>query len=504
VVAAGAAPLALACSDAHLFEDVACAEDTCAPGLCEVTRCAPRSGSSGICSAAPGPDNVVYAIGDSPGAVCCMALPHTSGTPTGYRVLSGPRNTAESNYACATFTQAQQWQQVEFGGLDSSTIFVVRCISTPMFLIAVIVIVRKCTSSTRPFTCVCLSCVLMPEEPNQHHFEHATCKVFGLASSRSFVRRAHILLVQAHCAANDTQGNKMVDVSSVFLSPPRIIDPMCIARANCATGELIAKLLLSMTVSGRLAYVLLPSDTYNDTLIASLTTEQVFAEALAPSLLLNSMQQSAGAIDASHHGVVDIVQPAVSTQVPVGITNNTDYQLLMAAEYSDATTPCCYDTANNVPQVFPINETMCGEANCCNPAETLRELQPNIRFTDAAALPVGAVTGRVLNSFTYAFEQTFAFVGAAPGAVGAVVANAGGSQLYTSAGAGRQPTSLQVAAPLRPPAVVRAVVQQSTLYAEADSAVGVTPAGRTLYVRCSNLVAVLTSLLLDLVVSSLL
>lgn len=121
-----AAPDALACSEASVFEDVSCATDRCAPGLCDVTVCEPRS--NGTCSALPGADNAVYAIGDSPGTVCCMALPHTARVPPAYDILEDLRPPSEVSvgYGCAEFTSARQWQQVDFPQIDSSALYMVR------------------------------------------------------------------------------------------------------------------------------------------------------------------------------------------------------------------------------------------------------------------------------------------------------------------------------------------------------------------------------------------
>jgi hypothetical protein len=121
------APDATACGSPQLFEDITCAEDVCAPSLCQVTVCEPRSGSNGACSAEPGAPDTVYAISNSPGTVCCMGLPYSVRTPPAYDVLEGllQADQTTAGYACATFTQARQWQAIAIPGLDQSAIFMV-------------------------------------------------------------------------------------------------------------------------------------------------------------------------------------------------------------------------------------------------------------------------------------------------------------------------------------------------------------------------------------------
>ena len=294
------------------------------------------------------------------------------------------------------------------------------------------------------------------------------------SSERQAVAR---IMLQAHCAANDTAGNEMVDLVSTFLSPPRIIDPYCIARRSCLTGEVIASLTFSTTVSGRLAYVLLPEGAFNGTL----TTDEVFAEAATPTLLRPFMLSNTE-VDSSHHGVLDITQPALSTQAPITLQSGVSYQLLMAAKFDDAEVPCCFDSTLEAPVSILINDTLCRDPDCCHPTDTLRELQPELTFSDGFGVPVGQMQGRALDDFTYAFEQTFALLGILPGETGTVVARAGGSQLYTQAGSGRQATTLEVDALRRSPVSARMVAQQSTLYNEMSLGTEET-SGRALYVR---------------------
>jgi hypothetical protein len=288
--------------------------------------------------------------------------------------------------------------------------------------------------------------------------------------------------VQAHCAANDTAGNQVADVQSTFLSPPRILEPFCVARTSCESDDLIARLSFSMTVSGRLAYVLIPESPYDAA--SSLTPAELFQEATEPSALRTLMLQN-GTVDPSHHGIVDVVQLAVNAQVPVNIVSNTSYQLLVAAEYSDASTPCCFDDNLDAIQKFMIDE--CRDPDCCQPSNILHELHPDLFFPGNLGLPISDVRGRVLNASIYAFEQTFALVGSAPGVSGTVIARAGGADLYTQPGADRQPVMLEVQPPLRLPVAVDMVVQQPTLYQEADTVTGEQVEGRTAYIRCATL-----------------
>ena len=122
----GPAPSVTVCSAASVFQDISCAADTCAPGLCQVTVCEPRS--NGTCSAFPGPANSVYAIGDSAGTVCCMALPHPAKVPPAYNILQDLRPTSEGTvgHGCAAFTAAKQWQKVDFPQIGGSALYQVR------------------------------------------------------------------------------------------------------------------------------------------------------------------------------------------------------------------------------------------------------------------------------------------------------------------------------------------------------------------------------------------
>lgn len=232
-----------------------------------------------------------------------------------------------------------------------------------------------------------------------------------------------------------------------------------------------------MTVTGRLAYVLLPEGAFNGTL----TTEEVFAEAATPTQLRTYMLVD-GALDSSHHGFVNVARAALSTQVPVTLSNGTSYTLLMAAEFSDASVPCCFGDALDAPVSFLINDTLCGDPDCCHPTDTLRELQPHFTITAGFGAPTGPVQAYPLDDFTYAFKQSFALLDSAPGSVGIISARAGGTALQTAAGAGRQETALEVTAARRAPASVRMVAQQSTVFDEASLTSGDDTA-RQVYVR---------------------
>ena len=93
---------------------------------------------------------------------------------------------------------------------------------------------------------------------------------------------------------------------------------------------------------------------------------------------------------------------------------------------------------------------------------------------------------RTGNASEYEFEQLFALVGARPGSTGTVQAYAGGMQLYDSPSSGRSHTAAQLQSRRRPPASAKIVLQQETLYDEAEGISGMTEAGRTLHVRYAS------------------
>lgn len=278
----------------------------------------------------------------------------------------------------------------------------------------------------------------------------------------------------------------MLTVSSTFLSPPKIIDPFCLAREDCKTGGLSARISFSMTVSGSLAYILaIQSDTGPPTL----TRDELFEEAVTPSMpsLVSIMEQTNGTVDASHHGIVVVSEPAVNIQIPISIVSGANYTLLIAARYDTASVPCCFDDGAAAVSLYPINSTSCQlEPDCCSLRRTdiLRDLRPELIFGGSFALPMGAMRSWPLDADTQAFEQTFALLSSDSGETGTIVARAGGAQLYTGPGDGRQATALQVTAPRRLPVSLSVVAQQATLYDEPPSAIGIQTAGRSLYLRC--------------------
>lgn len=119
--AAASAPAAISYSDPQLFIDRTCGDDHCEPGLCEVTICEP----DGICEAEPSswPSRTtaeVYAIRDSPGTTCCMALPYTAKVPAADDIMAGdvPSGVADSAHSCAFNASAGEWHTVGLQGLD--------------------------------------------------------------------------------------------------------------------------------------------------------------------------------------------------------------------------------------------------------------------------------------------------------------------------------------------------------------------------------------------------
>ena len=119
--APGTPPLATSYSDPQLFVNRKCGDDQCAPGICEVTICQP----DGTCAAGPisGPlitPAEVFAIGDSPGTMCCLALPFTAEVPTAGTVMAGGafESGAGTAHGCSSSDSARTWHTIELPGLD--------------------------------------------------------------------------------------------------------------------------------------------------------------------------------------------------------------------------------------------------------------------------------------------------------------------------------------------------------------------------------------------------
>jgi hypothetical protein len=238
-----------------------------------------------------------------------------------------------------------------------------------------------------------------------------------------------------------------------------------------------------MTVIGSLAYILLPKGAFNGTL----SPQELFQEASSPHRLLPLMVQQGIMPDGSHHGIVDIAHPAVQSQVPLTIVNSTAYELLLAAQYSATTAPCCFENVLDSVQVFDI-ALPCRDADCCIPAESvLTSLRPEIRFAAGMAVPTGPPVGHPLSQSTYAFTQTFALIGSRPGESDEVTARAGGSDLFTTPGSDRVPVTMSVTAPKRVPVSVRMVPQQKAIFDEEDSVLGPQQVGREAYIRSASL-----------------
>ena len=125
----GSVPEAIVYSAPELFEQLPCGEDVCGPGLCQVTVCEPQS--NGTCSAVAGPEKTVYALSDSPGVVCCAALPHNSRTPDARAILDNSLPLSELNvgHGCAAASSARQWVAVSMPDIDITAgqgVFLVR------------------------------------------------------------------------------------------------------------------------------------------------------------------------------------------------------------------------------------------------------------------------------------------------------------------------------------------------------------------------------------------
>ena len=460
-VHAGPAPNATVCSGQQLSEGIQCGADKCAPELCGVTVCEPRS--DGACSAVPGANHTVFAIGDSPGTVCCMALPYGHNEPSVSAILAGqlPNMTQAAGHSCEQFTSARQWQELAFAGLDNDVLYMVRCshASQP---------VNACNHIG------CWSCVqLIVNTTNMR------CKAHLILHNHSACTST-----QAWCAANDTSGNAIIEPGDAFIAPPQIINPTCIGRASCDSAGITARLSVSLTVPGEAAYLLLEEGQRS----ADVDVDQVFSEAAQPDELRAFMEQVDGDVDSTHHGFVSVPERAVSIAVPVTMRDSISYELVLAARFNASQVPCCYSTPYAQVKAFPgINATFCTDPDCCSPAETLQELQPVLRFADSFALPMGPMQARRTgNASEYEFEQLFALVGARPGSTGTVQAYAGGMQLYDSPSSGRSHTAAQLQSRRRPPASAKIVLQQETLYDEAEGISGMTEAGRTLHVRYAS------------------
>jgi hypothetical protein len=284
----------------------------------------------------------------------------------------------------------------------------------------------------------------------------------------------------------------MDKVVSTFLSAPRIIEPFCTLRSSCRPDIQTAKVSFSMTVTGTLSYVLVKT---LPPFMGNLTVADVYREALTPSALRPFMVNGTTSPVPSHHALLDIPEPAVTVQVPIAIQPNTTYQLLVAAQYSDRTTPCCFNNTLDTVQVYPISDSACRATNCCNPGQAvLFELQPEFGVRNSTAFPVGPPIGKAHKEANkFIFEQTFATIGAADVASDVITVSAGGQSLYDSQGPDQQPASVMISPAKRKPVEVKMVVQQETLYGEETLASGADGQGRLLHVRCERRLTLICS-----------
>jgi hypothetical protein len=292
-------------------------------------------------------------------------------------------------------------------------------------------------------------------------------------------------LLQAHCAANDTSGNEMDKVVSTFLSAPRVIEPFCTLQSSCRPDIQTAKVSFSMTVTGTLSYVLVRT---LPPFMGTLSVADVYREASTPARLRPFMVNGLTAPVPSHYGLLDITEPAITVQVPVAIQPNMTYQLLVAAQYSDRTTPCCFNNTLDTVQVYPISDGACRAPNCCNPGQAvLFELQPEFGVRNGTAFPVGPPVGKAHKEASkFIFEQIFATIGATDAVSDIITVSAGGKSLYDSQGPDREPASVMISPVKRKPVEVKMVLQQETLHDEEALASGAEGRGRSLHARCED------------------
>jgi hypothetical protein len=238
-----------------------------------------------------------------------------------------------------------------------------------------------------------------------------------------------------------------------------------------------------MTVTGTLGYVLV---TTLPPFMGNLSGTDVYSEAVAPRRLRPFMVNGPTSPIPSHYGLLDITEPAVTVQVPIAIQPNITYQLLVAAQYSERTTPCCFDNTLDTIQVYPISDSACRAPDCCNPGQAiLFEMQPEFGVDNGTAFPVGPPVSKAHKEANKVlFEQTFATIGAYPAGSDVITVSAGGKSLFASQGPNRQLASVSILPSKREPVEVKMVVQQQNLYDEESVAGGVEGKGRQVYVRC--------------------
>lgn len=284
----------------------------------------------------------------------------------------------------------------------------------------------------------------------------------------------------------------MSNVRSILLSGPRIIAPSCVLRPGCTAASRTATLSLSLTVAGSLAFVLVETP---PPFVSQLNFTEVLHEAMQPDRLRPFMENATSAPHPTHHGVLDIPEPAATMQVPVVTTPGAQYQLLVAAQSAESA-PCCFDRFS--VQTFPISDSECRRhANdCCDPRTALADLRPAIQLAGSGAFPVcrdlqsgsgrsckTLLPARVSTHVHGSFEQEVAFLGAPAGSVTATV-TAGGQPLYDARDpVSRQPSSSVFAASKRAPASAALVAQQQVVF-EGELIQG-SARGGSIYLRCA-------------------
>ena len=120
---------------APILQRKGCGSDTCAPGLCEVTVCAP--GASGSCvSSTPVASaySDVHVLADSASDVCCLRLPYDTAAPSAAAVLAGdlPADVVGAQHECVQMSAPRAWQTVAFAPVVSSQILMVRTRRPPI------------------------------------------------------------------------------------------------------------------------------------------------------------------------------------------------------------------------------------------------------------------------------------------------------------------------------------------------------------------------------------
>jgi hypothetical protein len=142
----------------------------------------------------------------------------------------------------------------------------------------------------------------------------------------------------------------MATPTSTVLSPPSIMSPLCTATQRCSGSSNVTRLSLSLSVTGTVAYVIIPNSLGTSTPVHSpplpaLTPDELRAEAARPNVLRPWMAAPA---DPTHSGTAEVATPFVRVTAPVRLLNDTTYTLLLAGHYDGGSVPCCHSQALQV------------------------------------------------------------------------------------------------------------------------------------------------------------